>query len=65
MKDKKMNITDEELDRDIQNLYLDPEKDPHIELVGDEYFYKIYGKEYYETMKARLFERFKKDEKRK
>ena len=59
-----MNISDEELDRDIRNLYLDPDKDGHIPLVGDEYFHKIYGKENYENMEARREEKLKKEKER-
>ncbi|WP_332913280.1 hypothetical protein [Algoriphagus boritolerans] len=44
----KINIADEELDRDLRNLYLDPDKDQHIPLEDDEYFHKIYGKERWE-----------------
>ncbi len=47
----KINISDKELDRDIRNLYLDPDKDQHIPLEDDEYFHKIYGKEYWEKRK--------------
>ncbi|WP_209332438.1 hypothetical protein [Lunatimonas salinarum] len=64
MKDKKMNITNEELDRDIRNLYLDPDKDQHIPLVDDEYFYKIYGKENFEKMKAEREEMIKEEKQR-
>ncbi|EON75079.1 hypothetical protein ADIS_4250 [Lunatimonas lonarensis] len=64
MQNKKINITDEELDRDIRNLYLDADKDGHIPLVGDEYFYKIYGKENYERMKAARAEKFKEEKRR-
>lgn len=64
MKNKKINITDEELDRDIRNLYLDPDNDGHIPLVDEEYFYKIYGKENYERMKAKRAEIFKEEKRR-
>ncbi|GAB2613952.1 hypothetical protein [Belliella aquatica] len=64
MSKNKKNISDEELDRDIRNLYLDPEKDDHIPLVGDEYFYKIYGKENYEKMKSERVEKLKKEKER-
>jgi hypothetical protein len=47
-----INIDEKELDRDINNLYLDSDKDQHIPLVDEEYFHKIYGKETYEKMKS-------------
>lgn len=64
MKRKKINVSNQELDRDIRNLYLDSDKDQHIPVVGDEYFYTIYGKERYEEMKARRAEEFKKEKER-
>lgn len=64
MSKNKKNISDEELDKDIRNLYLDPEKDGHIPLVGDEYFHKIYGKENYEKMKSERLEKLKKEKER-
>ncbi|SMD45815.1 hypothetical protein SAMN00777080_4486 [Aquiflexum balticum DSM 16537] len=59
-----MNISDEELDRDLRNLYLDSDKDSHIPFVDDEYFHKIYGKENYEKMKAKRAEEVKKEKER-
>ncbi|WP_194973672.1 hypothetical protein [Aquiflexum lacus] len=64
MSKDKMNISDEELDRDLRNLYLDSDKDSHIPLVDDEYFHKIYGKENYENMKAKRAEKVKKEKER-
>ncbi|SEG33777.1 hypothetical protein [Algoriphagus boritolerans] len=55
----KINIADEELDRDLRNLYLDPDKDQHIPLEDDEYFHKIYGKERWEKIKSDRAERGK------
>ena len=64
MEEKRLNISDEELDRDIRNLYLDPDKDQHIPLVEEEYFHKIYGKENYENMEARRVKKLKKEKER-
>lgn len=55
----KINISDEELVRDLRNLYLDPDKDQHIPLEDEEYFHKIYGKERWEKIKSDRAERGK------
>lgn len=53
-KKAKKNETEEEKEfrRAYVNAFLSPEKDQHIPFVDESYFYKIYGKENYEKMKA-------------
>lgn len=46
----------------MRNLYLDPDKDQHIPIEGDEYFHKIYGKERWEKIKSDRAEKGKTKE---
>lgn len=46
----KINISDKELNRAARNLFLDADKDDFISLENDEYFYKIYGKEFVDKL---------------
>lgn len=58
-----MNISDEELQRDIRNLYLSPDKEQQLSLEGDEFLNGIYGEEKWAEMKAKNKEKSEKDKK--